>query len=544
MRSRRLAVGGVGLLLVSGVAWWLGARSQSPDQAAARASEPEASWITAGVVLRELAATVVVRGDVVPEGSVGVVQPVSVEGDGVVTRLPAEVGSVVEEGSVVVEVSGRPVFVVAGEVPVFRSLSPGMVGDDVLQLQQGLVRLGLSPEVDGVFGEATKRAVDELYRGAGYEPVASSVTAAQVAEAQQAVDAAGAEVVAAEVAVDAAVVAAGGSGLVAAQLAVAAAERAVWEALITRDGDVRVADLAVGAAQARVVEVAADPLATQPDRDEAAAALIEAQIARDAVVRRGDGAVVSAEEALRLARVQLREAGRGDGVDAAQRQLDVARAARDAAVGRLWGLSLASGPTVPRGEVVFVPAGVVRVQSAVGSLGSVGGNTDAGGGAGGSGGGELVRLAVGGLQVVSSVRAGDDGLVRVGMTAELLDELSGEVYAAEVTSLADSVSVDASGVAGRAMVLTPVDALPDSMASVNVRVTFTAASSEGAVLVVPLAAVSSGADGSTRVTVLADGSDDPVDVPVVAGLSADGFIAVEPVTAGALSVGDLVVVGR
>jgi multidrug efflux pump subunit AcrA (membrane-fusion protein) len=64
------------------------------------------------------------------------------------------------------------------------------------------------------------------------------------------------------------------------------------------------------------------------------------------------------------------------------------------------------------------------------------------------------------------------------------------------------------------------------------------------VLVVPLAAVSASADATARVSVLAEGAIDPVDVPVEVGISADGFVAVEPVVAGALTVGDRVVVGR
>ena len=48
----------------SGLSWWLGARSQSPEQAAARAEPPPASWITAPVEERVLASTVVMRGDV------------------------------------------------------------------------------------------------------------------------------------------------------------------------------------------------------------------------------------------------------------------------------------------------------------------------------------------------------------------------------------------------------------------------------------------------------------------------------------------------
>ena len=43
---------------------------------------------------------------------------------------------------------------------------------------------------------------------------------------------------------------------------------------------------------------------------------------------------------------------------------------------------------------------------------------------------------------------------------------------------------------------------------------------------------------------LSNGIKRSVDVPVTAGLSADGFVAVEPVDAARLSVGDRVVVGR
>jgi multidrug efflux pump subunit AcrA (membrane-fusion protein) len=79
---------------------------------------------------------------------------------------------------------------------------------------------------------------------------------------------------------------------------------------------------------------------------------------------------------------------------------------------------------------------------------------------------------------------------------------------------------------------------------VNLRVTITAAATDGEVLVVPLAAVSSAADGSTRVSILGSANGSPVEVAVTAGLSADGFVAIEPVEPGSLAAGDLVVVGR
>lgn len=82
--------------------------------------------------------------------------PVSVESPAVVTIAPPPVGGEVVEGDVVVEVSGRPVFVLEGTAPMYRSLRPGMSGADVVQLQVALARLGYEPDADGVFGEATK----------------------------------------------------------------------------------------------------------------------------------------------------------------------------------------------------------------------------------------------------------------------------------------------------------------------------------------------------------------------------------------------------
>ena len=61
-------------------------------------------------------------------------------------------------------------------------------------------------------------------------------------------------------------------------------------------------------------------------------------------------------------------------------------------------------------------------------------------------------------------------------------------------------------------------------------------------LVVPVAALSSGADGGARVELVGDdGGDPPVDVEP--GLSAEGFVAMTPLGDAQLDEGDLVVVG-
>lgn len=85
--------------------------------------------------------------------------------------------------------------------------------------------------------------------------------------------------------------------------------------------------------------------------------------------------------------------------------------------------------------------------------------------------------------------------------------------------------------------------LPDTWSGRNVRATFTTASTDHEVLVVPAAAVSSAADGQTRVQVeRSDGT--IITVDVATGLSADGFLEVAPADGSALANGDRVVIGR
>jgi hypothetical protein len=62
-------------------------------------------------------------------------------GSGIYTWLPAP-GRVVRQGDVLYRVSGAPVVLLYGGSPAYRSLSQGMTGQDVRQLNTGLVRLG------------------------------------------------------------------------------------------------------------------------------------------------------------------------------------------------------------------------------------------------------------------------------------------------------------------------------------------------------------------------------------------------------------------
>lgn len=79
---------------------------------------------------------------------------------GVITSVDLGKGGQVSPGDVVYNVDQRPVSAAAGTVPSFRDLAPGSSGQDVRQLQELLVALGLyEEEVDGVYGTGMAAAV-------------------------------------------------------------------------------------------------------------------------------------------------------------------------------------------------------------------------------------------------------------------------------------------------------------------------------------------------------------------------------------------------
>ena len=535
------------LLLVGlvGGGWFIGSRLQSPEQAAAKAGAPPASLISVPVELRVLSATLIVRGDVRAGTSVAVSAPASVSGSPVVTGVFVKTGDQVAEGQRVVEVSGRPVFVLSGDVPVYRELRPGMTGADIAQLQTALVRLGCAAETDGIYGPATKLCVTGMYDAAGYSPLASSTTeAADLVAARQAVTDADAELLAAYGAVVKAVGGGtSGSALVQAQTAVAAAQRGVNDATALGQSAVTRAQTSLNVAVAERDRVLANVEATPAERDTVKAAVADAQLGVSDAQREAASSLATAKEGLQVANAQLAEASKRPDVSVEQQAFDQAAVRLDAAKVALVELERVSGPVVAQGEIVFMPGLPARVDSAVSVLGAVGAADPNQGGDPNAGSGGLVTLTAGGLRVSARVGVSDKGLLRNGMSLDLLDELSGNVYPATLSEIAADPTVGIDGLQAFDVILTPVDPLPDSLSGANLRVTFTAAATDGEVLVVPLAAVSAGADGQARVDVVgANGKAEQVDV--TAGLSADGFVEITPVEPGAIKQGDLVVVGQ
>jgi hypothetical protein len=130
--------------------------------------------ITATIDRQNLSNSLVFRGNVIQGGVVTIAPPSAPEAAQlVVTDVNVAVGDPVTSGALLGSVSERPVFVMSGLVPAFRTMSDGSKGVDVSQLQNDLNAMGLStsPDPVGLFESGTERAVEALYHRFGYSPI-------------------------------------------------------------------------------------------------------------------------------------------------------------------------------------------------------------------------------------------------------------------------------------------------------------------------------------------------------------------------------------
>lgn len=190
---------------------------------------------------------------------------------------------------------------------------------------------------------------------------------------------------------------------------------------------------------------------------------------------------------------------------------------------------------VPMSEVIYLgtlPAHVDLVSAKVGT----------------PPGDKLMIVSTGDLVVSGDVSVREKGLLRAGQKVDILSESSGTTLTGTVLGVEETTAADpkdgqnASGAPTYTLRVKPDQPLPAEFAGKEVRLTVKAASSDGPVLAVPSAALSSGADGSTTVGVLQpDGS--MRRVKVRPGISGDGFVEVTPEAGAMLAPGDKVVVG-
>ncbi|MEU0103569.1 peptidoglycan-binding protein [Streptomyces sp. NPDC006267] len=148
---------------------------KSPAQVAAETAAPAPDVLTAPVVQKVLAQSVVTRGKVTASQrtEIAITGTPKDAGRSVVTKVVAEPGQMPRFGQVLVEVSGRPIFILQGRLPAYRDLMRGKSGPDVSQLQRALAGIGYpsSGDTPGVFGPGTEQAVVRFYRAIGYTPV-------------------------------------------------------------------------------------------------------------------------------------------------------------------------------------------------------------------------------------------------------------------------------------------------------------------------------------------------------------------------------------
>ncbi|MFC7530717.1 peptidoglycan-binding protein [Actinoplanes sp. GCM10030250] len=183
-------------------------------------------------------------------------------------------------------------------------------------------------------------------------------------------------------------------------------------------------------------------------------------------------------------------------------------------------------PMVPMSEVAFLPslpAQVSALPARVGDQVAV----------------PLISFTSGGLSLIGQLGPESEQLIEAGMPVEVSSEVTGYESDGTIESIGKRVTQnDKTYLPVR---VTRSGGWPSALEGEDLRITVTTASSDGDVLAVPEAAVSSSADGRTTVTVVAaDGRQSQVEV--IPGVSAAGMVAVEAVD-GTLRAGDRVVTG-
>jgi peptidoglycan hydrolase-like protein with peptidoglycan-binding domain len=411
---------------------------------------------------------------------------------GVITTLPSR-NTQLHEGNVMLTASGRPVFVLRGDIPAYRDLVPGISGDDVRQLESGLKRLGFDPgPIDGTYDEQTSAAVADWYASAGWPPFGA--TTEQLAniralEQQRAVAL---------------------NNKLAAADAVAATPRAVAAARANAARANKVAAADVAAKTAVRDKVVVDANSTKEDRASANADLELTQAAATATQLAGEVEIQAAVDARKAA------------VRAAQLADDVA----DRLAADLDSAKRKAGVQVPVDEIVFLPAVRVRIEQIKVVVGDAAR-------------GPVMTVTNNQLAIDSSLRLDEARLVKPGMAVAIDEPALGIKARGVVQRVADTPGTD--GVDGYHIYFEIlVHETTTALAGFSLRLTIPIESTQGAVTAVPVSALSLAADGTSRVQVDNHGALEFI--VVRPGLAADGFVEVTPVN-GALAPGQLVVVG-
>ena len=480
----------------------------SPAEAAANAAPPPAGPITVPVELRELTNDIVMRGDATYEDPVSIgLETGTIGGPAVVTGQVPEVGSNIEAGTVILEVAGRPVILLTGELPVYRTLRSGVSGPDVQQLRAALAALGIDAGDPGsnVYDASAAAGVRALYAKVGYPaPSVGEEAEAALKGAQE--------------------------GVRSAEEQVGEAQRrlsAAGDPLARVEADGRVAAAQAGLNDANA-ELASCQAAADPANPCATAPVAAAQAELNSALAARNAAYNPDTSDLRAA------------VSAAQRALGEARAT-------LAEAQAAVVTPLPAAEVVYLATTPRRVDAVDVRRGSM------------VSGASVMTVSGATLQIVGNLDKAEADLVTEGtvVTLTLPDgtEVPGTVQAVRQMSDEPGSGAGPGGPGGdggstadpnrRDVVVVPGELTEEQrwmLQGSNVRIRIPVSSTEGEVMAVPVAALSAGPGGESRIEVLDPGATETRLVTVETGLAAAGFVEVRPVD-GELEVGDLVVVG-
>ncbi|MEM7338972.1 MAG: peptidoglycan-binding protein [Actinomycetota bacterium] len=548
-----LAIVAVVAVLAGVVGWLAGQRVKSEAELAAEREPPPPSLITVPIELQELSQNVVVRGTVRASNATELTVA-SASGESIITRLPKDAGDVVAEGDVLIEVAGRPVIALQGDLPVFRNLIPSLEGPDVRQLEEALLRLGYDPgTVDDVYDSSTAAAVEELYRAAGYSPGGEDDTARTAASAaRDAVDAQNEAVSQARDALTQAQDGMSTSERLQLDQSLQQAREGVDQAKVGRHDANAEATATLDATyqpetdawnRLQTAQGGTNPDTGQPptaeelaqfqaEFDQAKAARVAAETAKARTAEEQDRLVRDAETNLAITQASFDEQTQPADTADLQRQVDDANEALSDAREELADAESRVGARIPANEIVFLPdlavveRQVQRVNVEVGDFPQ----------------GPAMTISGVDVLIESGLASADRRLVSVGDVATLEDEPLGLEIEAIVSFVADSPGGPDLSADRYALRLEPMGDVPDDALNVNLRISIPVSSSGGEVLAVPFAALSAGANGAARVEVERTPGDVEV-VEVVTGLRANGLVQIDPVDAD-LAEGDRVVVGR
>lgn len=154
----------------------------------------------------------------------------------------------------------------------------------------------------------------------------------------------------------------------------------------------------------------------------------------------------------------------------------------------------------------------------------------------------LLTLASERLEVVAGLPPGTASRLVAGAPAVVTDA-QGTSVAGLIESVADRPTADSGGLVKIVIEVDPADTDSELLILGDVRVAVDVVSTETPVLVVPVSAVYTTADGGTWVQEVADSRVLPP-VEVALGLEADGLVEVTPADGGSLRAGESVLVGN